>query len=693
MAFVLIAGDSMSAARDVLLLIRKHHSPPIYDTQPDMRLPGSLVSILYGTSKRLIGLEQAKSASIWCSSGLKITVFWRVSTLLVCLGNDLKRRFLGILSQILLGCATPPPGEQPLDAPAVGVSDPNGALYCACASVAVCRSSSLLGKPLLCALIVSICGNFFQFRWGVGASNGSEQLGPVLSFRPLCSFDSGIPLTCCSSPGVFFPFFCLLICALFLFFTLILSHMASRTLVFHIPSSAKVEELKALCRNLGIKVKGRTKMEYVAAVEKRVYESTSAAKYHDLPVLQGCWWDPVTSSQVVWSPLSSGEKLVLVAGTEAILNQNPFRSSQSQSSRMASQPSQADDSQIDLSQNSTDDALEYIQQDTSMRDSDLAASPRLDSAQADLSPWATRGELELLRRELMLLKSQSTEAFDGVNSLADDVAACSSAINDCEDACSKVETLATSHKNIASTVNLLTKEYKTRWGKYDKEMETVAATIAAAREAVESVGKKSAKMEEDHKFLVNTVEVLDSRDRSKNLIITGFPINYNCVESDPPPPHGVVAVADATAFLMLVGITENHWIGQFHAIRRPVRDVKDRPVLPAGVRYFPPLIVSFENAFKAQAVLQQYIAYSKAPENSGVTFRARVDTTWKEREMAKQVGEVVNALRDDSRGQGIDARYRPGGKIAIFINNSFSHFLDKAVWPRPAIRGGSSMNE
>lgn len=212
---------------------------------------------------------------------------------------------------------------------------------------------------------------------------------------------------------------------------------------------------------------------------------------------------------------------------------------------------------------------------------------------------------------------------------------------------------------------------------WDKILDTLKLETSKAVNGVAQLESKvkSGGSQEGFVELARRVEFLDASERSKTIIVFGWPINSTGEAPDTMSFPEVVAI-DAQQFLDTIGVTEVHAVGPYKYGRRGSNAVPALDGLP------PPMFLTFKDSFAAQMVFQQYLNYKRRPHNSNASFRAKIDVTIHERNLQRATQRMV----DELRAKGMDARYRQGGRIARYTTgNIFGGFVKRSDWPTTTV--------
>ncbi|KAI5782399.1 hypothetical protein DFH27DRAFT_616127 [Peziza echinospora] len=416
------------------------------------------------------------------------------------------------------------------------------------------------------------------------------------------------------------------------------------------------EELKATCAALNVPL-SNSRLKTAEVARTAVAMSRESNHIYNLQYLQDKWVSSSGSSHT-WSPLQEHESvrfITLSPELQDTMEFTPPRSStrrRKPTLRMNTAPTQVMDSQ---SQSQMDYTL-------------------------DLTPTSTTNEsimekIEEIKQEQNYLKKIMSRFREDVQETAENVERDSGRLT-------KLEDLVTSASETTTTLLEPSLENETRLkdleGKYDA-MKIQNDTNAALAESLKAMRTQSIPAD-----ALRTIEQLDSLSRASNVVVMGWPLNANASEDFVADGSG--AVRDATAFLDCIGALPEHRIGQFKAARRGRPQGEDE----LNTSQPPPLIMTMENQFKAREVCRLFIWHKRQSHNATITYNAKIDVTVRERVLMRETQEVVNLLRD----RKMDARYRPGGRIAVFNGNMFSHYLERKDWPKipPAnpVRPGAS---
>lgn len=418
------------------------------------------------------------------------------------------------------------------------------------------------------------------------------------------------------------------------YFFAILS-MTTREVGFCVDCSLSFETIKEVCASLKV-LTTTMKIQACNNAANKVYsEFANKPEIFLMPSLRNHWVNPETGEPLLWSAPKPGEQIVLKSCKTTRLS---LRKSHSNKKRKSApdmlQPSSSQGSQQGTSEVTTewDDA---------------------------------RGEIH----------AEMDKIWKHISSFCDDLSVVESGICDVVDFKQDMISLVESQTKQGETVQSLGKivsEFQFRISK----METT--TDEASRIVAELQGKVATAGVAEMAGIAKTVEYLDASERSKNLVIFGWPVNSN---NENTSDGAAVASSDAFHFLETVGVTEEHNLGRYSAVRRQARMSRnDADVAMGGSSDSPPpLVITFSDPFKAQTVLQAFFSHMRAVPGP-VRYRAKIDTTPRERELQRATQPIVNILR----AKGVDARYRSGGRIAKYISgNIFSNWMDKKDWPLP----------
>lgn len=403
-----------------------------------------------------------------------------------------------------------------------------------------------------------------------------------------------------------------------------------RNLGFFVDPSLDFATIKAACTALAvIPAKGKV-VSAQRATDKLYKEFARKSDLYNMEELRLHWVNPKTGDFVEWAPLEAGERVRLRSckhrpvgirkghsGRRKRVGLGPSLSFQS-----ASQVSQAEMADWDESRADVTTEIDKIWEYLNVFRDDLIG---VESGLAEVSE----------------IKSGLSAVVEAQTSQAETIASLASSMMDIK---RDVSRLGTATEKAAALV---------------ASLETKVSTTGTAELA----------------NVVKTVEYLDAAERSKSLIVFGWPVN----STDDRGITGLaVASSDAFHFLETVGVTERFELERYSSVRRqPRKDQPDTPMDGSSVSP-PPLIISFSDSFKAQAVLQAFLTFSRRPESRNISFRAKINTTPRERELQRQTQPIVNLLRETN----IDARYRSGGRIAKYVGgNIFSNWIDRKDWP------------
>lgn len=404
---------------------------------------------------------------------------------------------------------------------------------------------------------------------------------------------------------------------------------STREVGFSVDPDLPFSTIKEICSALEV-LPTTSKYDGASNANEKVYSTfTSNPALYNMTVLQRCWVDPLTLMPIVWTPLAVGERVSLV---KCIPRPGIKKSYSGKKRKNVLDRSESVVSRGDL------DSMDVLMEEGSDMD----------------GVWS---QLAALKEELVTIRSSVAE-MGGIKKRL-------SAVVDSQ------TKQAESITFISATVSSMQDDI----ARLNSATVESDAAIAALQGKIKLTGT------EEMANMVRTVEYLDAADRSKNVIVFGWPVNYS---GDDTLMGNAIVSSDAFQFLDTIGITDEHNLGSYSSFRRQPRsnlddlNTSDTP---------PPLIICFTDTFKARAVLQAFLLHSRLPSSIGIKYRAKIDTTLRERDLQRATQPVVDVLRQ----QGVDARYRPGGCIAKYLGgNIFSSWIEKTSWPVVPTSGEAS---
>ncbi|KAI5803290.1 hypothetical protein DFH27DRAFT_621639 [Peziza echinospora] len=450
--------------------------------------------------------------------------------------------------------------------------------------------------------------------------------------------------------------------------TLIILAMSVREIAFFPPNNCTTNELRLRTSHFNLK-------KFLARVEGRdilighVYENLEAnpAMYDD-DTLKSYWVDPIKGQPVPWTPLQRGEKLSLkpIPAHLFSLQRTPAALSE-------------------LSQRPTTGKRRKTTENMGTQVEDFTQSSQYTQASCAGSIDPGLDAVEDLRQDNMEIRSM-------LKLLQDDIAEVTGKDGKLNEMEEKMERLANNQLKDSESTQALTTRVISLEEDGKSRMDRIEESIGLAEKKTKETAAVVEGLQENGptEELVRTVELLDSYSRARNVVVFGFKVNFDMTEN---PLERDLPGNDAAAFLDLIGLGPRDGIGNFLAVRRGMgilqgskqlaapqqnsqpRDQQDQAHsedvemndTPTGEEmpmFQPPLVISFENSFRARDVIYKFLEWKRSPENAESEINARIDTTLRERQLQKETQQVVNTLRE----KGMDARYRPGGKIAIFKN-------------------------